>query len=172
MLTDATWDLIDRANYPRIFEESVKKYSAEYDVPEYIIYAIIKVESNFNSKAMSKAGALGLMQIIEQTFEWLTGDEHFNEHLEFEKLKDPDICIRYGTYYFRYLWKKFDSLDLAFVAYNAGESFVREWLKDGRYTDDEGNLIEIPFSETEYYVIKIDRAIGYYKKLYYKDKEI
>lgn len=172
VFTDVAWDLINRAKYPQKYEDSVKKYSAEYDVPEYIIYSIIKVESNFKPKAISTAGAVGLMQLMPKTFDWITGDEHLGEHLEFESLKDPNVSIRYGTYYFKYLWNKFKSLDIAIVAYNAGEGFVLEWLKDSRYSDGSGNLTDIPFPETENYIIKVNKAIEHYKKLYYKDKEI
>ena len=67
-------DSIDRKNYPRQYEETVTKYSVEYGVPEYVIYAVIRTESGFDSGARSGAGALGLMQIMPDTFDWmLTG---------------------------------------------------------------------------------------------------
>ena len=172
VFTDIAWGWINKVKYPQKYEESVKKYSVEYDVPEYIIYSIIKVESNFRPSAKSKAGAVGLMQIMPQTFEWLTSDKHFGEHLEYEKLEDPDISIKYGTYYFRYLLNKFDSIETALAAYNAGEGVVSEWLKDQRYSDDSGSLTDIPYPETENYLIKANKAIEHYKNLYYKDKEI
>ena len=171
LLTDVLWSIIDKAKYPQEYDELVEKYSAEYDVPEYIIYSIIKVESNFKPRAKSGVGAVGLMQMMPKTFNWLTGDEHLGEHLDARKLEVPDVSIRYGTYYFRYLWDKFNSLDVALAAYNAGEGNVNEWLEDSEYSDGKGGLKDIPFYETENYVIKVNNAIEHYKKLYYKDKE-
>lgn len=66
------WDKIDRARYPREYSEYVSEYAEAYGVPEYIIYAVIRVESNFSSNAVSEAGAVGLMQITPDTFDWIS----------------------------------------------------------------------------------------------------
>ena len=165
------WSFIDRQNYPQKFKEEVSTYSEKYDIPEYVIYAVIRIESKFDPEAVSRSGALGLMQMLPATFEWLTGDEHLGEHLEFSALKDPDVSIRYGTYYLKYLYDKFQNWNVVFTAYNWGEGNVSKLLKEGEYVDEDGNITYIPVAETRAYVPKVNNAIEYYKKLYYNDKE-
>lgn len=167
IIIDGVWTFIERKLHPTDYSEIISAASNEFDVPEYIIYATIKVESNFDPYANSSAGALGLMQMLPSTFEWLTGEEHLDEHLSTRALDDPEVSIRYGTYYLSYLYKKFDyNWDTAFAAYNAGEGNVLKWLSDKQYSDGEGNLINIPFKETENYVKKVNAQIEDYKKLY------
>ncbi len=173
LATNLIWDLIDKAAHPYEYHEYISKYADEYNIPKSVIYAVIKVESNFDSDAKSSVGALGLMQMMPRTFEWLTGDEHLAENLSKEMLFDPDTSIRYGTYYLNYLYKKFDNnWDTALAAYNGGEGNVAKWLKDPNYSDGKGNLTDIPFSETKNYVAKVNKEIDTYKKLYYDQNEV
>lgn len=168
------WNFIDRKTHPLSYGEIISAASEEFDVPEYIIYATIKVESDFDPDAVSSAGAIGLMQMIPSTFEWLTGDEHLGEHLPKRALDTPEVNIRYGTYYLSYLYKKFDyNWNTAFAAYNGGEGNVAKWLKDTRYSDGEGNLIDFPekFKETKNYVKKMENAISTYRELYPEELE-
>ncbi len=163
------WNFIEKRSYPQSYEDIISAASEEFDVPEHIIYATIKVESDFDADAVSSAGAIGLMQMLPSTFEWLTGDEHLGENLSKRALDTPEVNIRYGTYYLSYLYKKFDyNWNTAFAAYNGGEGNVAGWLKDTRYNDGKGNLIDFPkeFKETENYVKKINNAIDMYIELY------
>lgn len=167
------WDIIEKTAHPYEYHEYISKYAYEYNIPESVIYAVIKVESNFDCEAESSVGALGLMQMMPKTFEWLTGDEHLGEHLETNMLFDPETNIRYGTYYLNYLYKKFDyNWSTALAAYNGGEGNVAKWLKDPNYSDGNGNLTDIPFSETKNYVTKVNKEIDTYKKLYYDQNEV
>ena len=119
-------DRADRAKYPQPYSEYVTKYSTEYGVPEYIIYSTIKVESSFNSNAESSAGAIGLMQIMPDTFEWLVSLT--KDGYEKGMLYDPETNIKYGTYYLSYLYLKYNDWKTVSAAYNAGPSAVDEWL--------------------------------------------
>lgn len=169
---DALLNKVEENAHPREYGEYVSKYAKEYNIPEYVIYAIIKVESNFSPTARSSAGAMGLMQMTEPTFLWLTGGEHLGEYLPVESLYIPDVSIRYGTYYLLYLYRKFDyNLDTALAAYNAGEGNVAAWLGDPEYSDGDGSLKKIPYSETRAYVSKVNDAIDTYKELYYQSNE-
>ena len=158
-------DRADRAKYPQPYSEYVTKYSTEYGVPEYIIYSTIKVESSFNSNAESSAGAIGLMQIMPDTFEWLVSLT--KDGYEKGMLYDPETNIKYGTYYLSYLYLKYNDWKTVYAAYNAGPSAVDEWLAKPEYTDDAGKLKKIPFAETEKYVKKVSGAVTIYQKLYY-----
>ena len=85
--------VIEEKCSPLGYETTVNRYSAEYGIDPEIIYAVIKTESGFNATAVSKAGAMGLMQIMPDTFEWLmtkTGDDY-----ALDKLYDPEVNIRY-----------------------------------------------------------------------------
>ena len=172
-VTVGVWELIDKLSHPRTYSEYIKKYSEEYNIPEYIIYSVIKVESNFDPDAKSSAGAMGLMQLMPDTFLWLTSDEHLGEGLGRSMMYDPEVSIRYGVYYLNYLYKKFDyNWDTAFAAYNGGEGNVAKWLADPKYSDGNGNLTDIPFKETANYISKVNRAIDTYKQLYYNERYI
>ena len=72
LVYQSVWHRIDLKNHPRDFSEYVTRYSAEYGVPEYILYAVIKTESNFESNKLSEDGEIGLMQLSPETFDWLT----------------------------------------------------------------------------------------------------
>ena len=147
---DALWDFIEKETHPDDFKSYVKTYAAEYNVPEYVIFAVIETESGFDKNAESSVGARGLMQMMPSTFKWLTGPDHLGEKLGADKLYEPEVSIKYGTYYLNYLYKKFDyNWDTAFAAYNAGEGNVSKWLDDKNYSDGDGNLTKIPFKETE-----------------------
>ncbi|MBE6557373.1 MAG: lytic transglycosylase domain-containing protein [Ruminococcaceae bacterium] len=167
---DLIWDNIDRRLHPRSYEEIIADASREFDVPEEIIYATIKVESGFDPEAVSSAGAVGLMQMMPDTFEELTGVYHLNENLPTSALKDPEVSIRYGTYYLSYLFRYFDyNWEYASIAYNAGMGRLTQWLRDPAYTDEEGNLKKIPYPETKSYIKKINQAIDTYRDLYGED---
>ena len=144
LLVNTVWNALDRAVYPRKYMELVSKYAAEYNLPEDVIYATIKVESSFDPDAISRAGARGLMQMMPSTFEWLTSDEHLGEHLTPNMLFDPETNIKIGTAYIKYLSGRFnDSPQLILAAYNGGEGNVARWLADPEYSDENGNLIFI-----------------------------
>lgn len=156
---------IQKSIYPRNYSEYVTECSDMYSVPEYVIYATIKCESDFNSSALSNAGAIGLMQITPDTFTTLNNitEEGFDTGM----LYDPYTNIKYGTFYLSILYLKYSDWETSFAAYNAGETNVDEWLNDPEITSDEGKLVNIPFSETKQYVSKMEKTTNKYKKLYY-----
>ena len=167
IIINSVWNYIEIKNHPVTYAEIVKKYSIEYGVPERVIFATIKTESSFRSDAVSSSGAMGLMQMKPSTFEWLTSDEHLDEALSTDSLFDPEVSIKYGTYYLSYLAKKFDyDWDTVSTAYNAGEGTVREWLKNDEYVNANGELVKIPKKEARSYTKKINDAIEIYQKLY------
>lgn len=166
LLFQFVWDKVDRANYPRDYSEYVEQYAGQYGVPEPVVYAVIKIESSFSSGAVSDVGAVGLMQIMPDTFNWLM--TMTKESLEAGMLYDPATNIKYGTYYLSYLYLRYGSWDEVFAAYNAGHGKVDEWLEDEEYTGKDGKLVQIPYEETRNYVKKVNHAIDVYKRLYYE----
>ena len=164
-LADHLITLIEKQIYPRDYSAYVEAASEAYSVPEPIIYAMIKCESNFDPSAVSSAGAVGLCQIMPDTFLWLT-DQVLFDHFEAGMLYDPETNIRYGTYYLSRLYDQFGDWSLAFAAYNAGPGRVDGWLADPELADGEGGLRSIPFKETRNHVKKMNRAWERYEKLY------
>ncbi|MDY4588453.1 MAG: lytic transglycosylase domain-containing protein [Oscillospiraceae bacterium] len=158
---------VERYTHPIKYEELVEKYSRQNGLDKYLVYAVIKTESGFDPGAVSNVGARGLMQIMEDTFDWVKfklGDED-TRYLE---MYDPDTNIRYGCWLLGYLYKEFGNVEAAMAAYHAGRGQVNEWLSDERYSSDGVHLDEIPISDTAHYVQKIVRARDTYIKLYSK----
>ncbi len=171
LIVNMLWGVLEKTTHPDRYKDTIELYSEKYEVPMSVIFAVIKVESNFDNRAVSSVGARGLMQMMPSTFEWLTGEEHLNEGLDASRLFDPDVSIRYGVYYLRYLYDKFDgNWDTAFAAYNGGEGNVAKWLADPTLSDGNGNLTDIPFAETKNYVAKVKKERITYQKLYYENE--
>ena len=162
-------DDIEKLFYQREFAEYVAKYSNEFDVPEALVYAVIRTESNFDPEARSNVGAIGLMQLMPDTLDWLA--RLLDEEAPTGEITDPETNIKYGTYYLRHLYDRFGNWDTAIAAYNAGHGRVALWIKNSEYSDDGITLKKIPFEETKNYVNKVTGNDNTYKKLYYKDED-
>ena len=158
---------IDRALYPREYSAYVEKYAKQYDVPQNLIYAVIRTESDFQADAVSAVGAVGLMQMMPSTFRWLS-DDMLGEYLEDGMLYDAETNIRYGVYYLRRLYDRYGDWLTACAAYNAGSGRVDGWLKDSSLTNLQGDLVpeRIPIGETRIYVRKVKKAYQAYQRLY------
>ena len=142
------------------FDKSIAELSDKYSVEKSLVYAVIKAESNFNEKAMSKKGAAGLMQIMPDTAAFLAAEMG----LEIFSLADGKQNLQFGVYYLAYLQKQFKNENTVLAAYNAGETTVNRWLDDKNYSADGKTLQSIPYPETARY---IKRAAGF-KRTYLK----
>lgn len=145
---------------PKRYSGAVKAACGEFGLHEEMLYAVIKVESGFNRRAKSNKGAVGLMQILPSTAEYVCPkDTEIN-------LYDPKINIYVGAKYLFYLFDKFKDEKVALAAYNAGEGNVITWLSDKEYSSDGKTLSYIPFAETRAYVEKVLKFKRLYKILY------
>ena len=156
-------------NYPIKYEELVEKYAYENEVDKFLIYAIIKTESDFKPNAESNLGARGLMQIMEPTFEWIRYRFGDSEELVYDIMYEPDQNIRYGSYLISYLINYFGTIELAVCAYHAGIGNVDSWLQNPEYSKDGEKLDVIPISDTEYYLKKVTDALNIYHNLYMEE---
>lgn len=163
-LTEKIATEIDLRTYPLEYTDIIFRYSREYDVPESVILSMIKVESNFKEDAVSPAGACGLMQLMPETFIWLAST--LGEEVSEEQIFDPELNIKYGTYYVSTLYSRFGSWENVYAAYNAGHGNVAKWLSDPRYSEN-GVLTDIPFPETENHVKKLVNVRAKYNELYF-----
>jgi soluble lytic murein transglycosylase-like protein len=124
------------------FDEYIHEAAALYRLPEGLIRAVIKVESNFDPRAVSHANAHGLMQLLPSTAERMMVTDIF----------DPRQNILGGTRYLRILANTFNgNLELTLAGYNAGEGAV------ARY----GGIP--PYAETQNYVAKVTQYYQLYR---------
>lgn len=155
--------------YPRDYQSYVSEASAEFGVEESLIYAVIRTESGFREQAQSHAGAIGLMQLMPDTFSWLQQKLNGEATMGEEALYDSQTNIRYGTYLLAVLLEMYNGdLTAATAAYNAGLSNVSSWLEDPAYSPDGKTLSVIPFEETEQYVSRVLQSKEMYDRLYYQ----
>ena len=152
--------------YPNDYELAVKKYAKIYDVPPELVFSVIKAESNYEEHALSKKGAVGLMQIMESTGDWAAKKLSI-ENFSRERLYEPDVNIEIGCFYLSYLLDLYShDTKCVLAAYNAGPANVDKWLLDDAYSKDKKTLQKIPYSETENYVKKVMGNIKIYDFLY------
>lgn len=147
--------------YPLAYEDYIEKYSDEYGLDKFLVMAVIRTESDFVPDAHSGMAG-GLMQLTEETAAW--NAEKMG--IEVYDYMDPETNIMMGCHYLKYLIDLYGVIDTALAAYNGGMGNVYEWLSDQRYSNDGKTLIEIPFTETKNYVIKVNDAWTYYREHY------
>ncbi len=159
------YDTYLKAAYPLEYEDYVAASAAEYDLPPTLVYAVIHTESHFDPNAVSSAGAKGLMQLMDATYEWIQ-TQMTGETQPSERIYDPQVNIRCGCRVLDVLMSQFDNTETALAAYNAGSGNVSKWLKNPEYSDDGVTLKEIPVRETRNYVKRVLKAWERYQTIY------
>ncbi|MDR1940953.1 MAG: lytic transglycosylase domain-containing protein [Endomicrobium sp.] len=149
------------------YEDIIKTYSQTFSTDPLLIKAVIKRESNVKPDALSPKGAVGLMQIMPNTAKEIAAQLEVKDYIEY-MLKDPDLNIKFGTYYLSFLMSYYkNNLILALAAYNAGIGNVDAWI--AREPDVKTSVLKIPFKETKrhtrailftYRIYKIKEKIG------------
>lgn len=152
--------------YPLKYSEYVEKYSEEYGVDKFLVYSVIKCESGYDEGAVSQVGAKGLMQMTDDTFEWLQTKEAPPEHYDSDMLFKPEISIKYGTFFLSLTLREFGDETAAVAAYHAGMTSVSNWLNDKSYSSDGKILDEIPYGDTKAYVERVFKVKNTYISLY------
>lgn len=152
-----------RLLYPTPYLEVVLKLAGEFNVPVQLIYSIMRAETYYRESLSSNVGALGLMQIMPQTFEKIS---KFGG-IKIKDPMDPYDSMKASVWYLSKLLKRFDNnLIAATAAYNAGPHNVSDWIS--RYGGKEAYLFVemIPFKETRDYVKKVMRFYMIYSYIY------
>ncbi len=153
-------DWYQRVRYPLRYEEIVNTHARNYDLPPTLLAAVIYTESKFDADARSAAGAVGLMQLLPETAKGIavrTGGKRF----VVADLLDPELNVRYGSWYLRNLLDRYDDVRTALAAYHAGQGNVDEWRRRG---------VGIQFPETRSYVDKVVDTQRVYEETY--DREL
>jgi soluble lytic murein transglycosylase len=160
-----------RSAYPLKYSDIVAKEATKNNLDPAMVYSVIKAESNFDPDAKSRAGAIGLMQLTPDTFDWLQTKLKTDEKYTENDLYTPEINIRYGCKFLSILFNKYSKQATALCAYNAGIGTVNAWLKDPDISKDGVTLDKIPFEETRNYVEVVLKNYENYKKTYqFNDK--
>jgi soluble lytic murein transglycosylase len=145
-----------RVRYPLKYEQIVRGHARNYQLDPALLAAVIYQESKFRPDAKSSSGAIGLMQLQPETAKGIairTGGSRFQT----SDLYNPEINVRYGSWYLRHLLNKYSDEKTALAAYNAGQSNVDEWRAEGR---------GIQFSETRAYVDRVGELKEVYRDAY------
>jgi soluble lytic murein transglycosylase len=145
-----------RLRYPLEYDHIVRGHAQNYDLDPALLAAVIYRESKFDADARSSSGAVGLMQLLPDTARGIainTGGNRFRV----SDLLDPEINVRYGSFYLRRLIRKYKDERLALAAYNAGQANVDGWIAEGE---------DIGFPETREYVDEVFDARKIYARAY------
>jgi soluble lytic murein transglycosylase len=155
-----------RILYPLRYWETISGHATAYKLDPFLVAAVIRQESIFNARAVSSAKALGVMQIIPSTGQWLSRRLAL-KGFTWRDLFDPEVNIHMGTYYLSMLQEEHKgNIINSLSAYNAGNGRISKWRKSIRGVDDEEFVESIPFRETAWYVKNITLFKEAYEKLY------
>lgn len=152
--TNPAWYV--RLRYPLRYDAIVRGHARNYRLDPALLAAVIYQESKFRAHARSSSGAIGLMQLLPATAEGIaihTGGTKFRV----SDLDNPEINVRYGSWYLRHLLDKYGDERTALAAYNAGQENVDRWRAEGK---------GIEFGETRHYVKRVEHLKTLYRKGY------
>lgn len=151
-----------RLYYPLAFESEIAASAERHRVNPYLVAAVINEESGFDPEIVSRAGAVGLMQVLPSTAEDMRSRGLTAEDVVAQApLDDPAANIEYGTAYLRYLVERYHEVETALAAYNAGLRHADGWAAQGGDIRDA-----ITFPETRHFVVRVVRAKERYEEIY------
>lgn len=144
--------------FPLRYKSYIKEYSKAENLNATLVASLIKTESSFNKNAVSKKGAIGLMQILPATGKWIC-ETYFDFEFDESMLYEPEINIKIGAKYLSYLFTKYDDEVAVLACYNAGEGVVKNWIGENKML----KKTQIQFEETQKYVQKVQNCKKIYK---------
>ena len=154
------------ATYPRAYATHVEAYTKKFDVPQELVWGIMRAESNYRRDAISPVGALGLMQVMPYTghrVATMIGERNFVTR----QLLEPEVAIKIGSRYLKRLMDKFENLiPLVAAGYNAGPHRVKTWMTSFGNLETDEFIEHIPFLETRNYVKRVVGNAYIYGQLY------
>jgi len=154
------------ALFPKAYWSDLRKYSELNGLDPYLVASLIRQESEFNAQAISRANAVGLMQLLPKTGKTVAKQVKLKGYSA-PQLYTPAVNLALGTRYFKDMVDKYNGqFEYALAAYNAGSDRVGDWLGQGHYRDPQEFVESIPFTETREYVQAILRNAHVYRQLY------
>ena len=156
-------------NHQVRYRDLIEKYAADYELDPAYVSAIIMQESGYDPRAVSSKGAMGLMQFMPSTFEWVAPNCGISKN-DLSAVYDPENAIKMGCYLLRYICRKIGSDDPVLVAcaYHAGWGTVPAWIQN--YSTDGKTLTvaQIPKSDTRTYAGRVLTSYAIYLQHYYE----
>ena len=154
------------ALFPKAYWPDLRKYSVLNGLDPYLVASLIRQESEFNAAAISRANAVGLMQLLPKTGKTVAKQVKLKGYSA-PQLYTPAVNLELGTRYFKDMVDKYNGqFEYALAAYNAGSDRVGDWLGQGHFRDPQEFVESIPFTETREYVQAILRNANVYRQLY------
>jgi soluble lytic murein transglycosylase len=154
------------ALFPKAYWTDLRKYSVLNGLDPYLVASLVRQESEFNALALSRANAVGLMQLLPNTGKTVAKQVKLKGYST-PQLYTPAVNLELGTRYFKEMVDKYNGqFEYALAAYNAGTDRVGDWLGQGHYRDPQEFVESIPFTETREYVQAILRNANVYRQLY------
>ncbi len=157
----ALYYIVRQTCFPRPYKNIVLNSGVECS----LVYSVMKAESGFDENALSSAGAIGLMQLMPATAEFVCRMNRLEYDVSW--LKKGDYNTELGCLYLAYLLNRFENEETALAAYNAGEGTVADWLKNSKFSSDGKSLERIPYEETARYVKKVEKFRKKYQFFYH-----
>ncbi|GAB4274277.1 MAG: hypothetical protein Kow0029_14480 [Candidatus Rifleibacteriota bacterium] len=157
-----------RAHYPEAYMNLVRAEAKKNGIDPYWVLSIMREESHFNPKILSRSNAMGLMQILPSTGKWIAAKVGYHKFRK-DHLWKPQINVKFGCWYLKYLYDMFNGdLYLASAAYNGGQGNITRKVENGPYArlDVLERLDKVPLPETRDYYKKVMGSYWNYKKLY------
>ncbi|HCC68918.1 MAG TPA: hypothetical protein DEP99_03425 [Nitrospiraceae bacterium] len=151
--------------YPLGYWDDIRRASEAKSLDPYLVAAIIREESRFDPLALSRAGAMGIMQIMPSTARRLNAKLGI-EMRDVAELYRAEKNILLGVHYFAALMAEFQKIPFALAAYNAGEGALRRWLQRFNHKSMDEFIEDIPFAETREYVKKVLKSYWQYRKMW------
>jgi soluble lytic murein transglycosylase len=154
------------ALFPKAYWTELCKFSGINGLDPFLVASLIRQESEFNAGAVSRANAVGLMQLLPKTGKTVAKQVNLRGYTA-PQLYNPAINLELGTRYFKDMVDKYDGqFEYALAAYNAGTDRVSDWLGEGHFRDPQEFVESIPFTETREYVQAILRNANVYRQVY------
>ena len=153
-----------RAAFPLPYELNLRNEAVRNQLDPMLVAGLIRQESAFESKALSHAGAIGLMQVEPATA--LKMARQLKVRYARARLTDPGYNLQLGSRYLANLIESFGTPEAALAAYNAGEDHVMEWTAGQHYLETAEFVESIPFTETREYVQIVIRNAEVYRQVY------
>lgn len=152
--------------YPIKYEQQIVTTALKFEVDPHLALAVIRSESGFEPDRVSKKGAVGLMQIMPDTAEWIVKEAGFRPK-DSQYLYDPAMNIEIGIWYLNFLLTRYDGdVVKVIAAYNAGPGKVNGWLASEQWSGQRETIEDIPYGETRQYVQRVLYYHDRYKHIY------
>ena len=150
--------------YPLEYKDLILEHAKRHELDPALLAAIVYEESKFSPMSRSRAGAVGLMQLMPETASW-AGAEIGRPELA-ARLTEPAANLAIGSWYFHYLLARYHNTAFALAAYNGGQRNLDKWLAQNNGRAQDQVIDRIPFAETRAFVRRAQRSRWIYGWLY------